>query len=242
MLQNLKNQVVLITGGSEGYGKAMARTFKDAGARVVIAARNRDKLAAAQAELGSGVDAFPMDVTDPAAWEQIKAHLLDRYQRLDVLVNNAGGGIHIVDTVNQTVADIDAAIQLNLNSVIYGSRALAPIMQQQKSGTVINIASVCARECWPSWSVYAAAKAGVLNFSKGLYLELCQDQVRVTCLIPAAADTGFGKNAGIKPGGDARKLQAEDIAETALFIASLPPHVVIEDVTVWGIDQVVVPL
>ncbi len=242
MLQNLKNQVVLITGGSEGYGKAMARAFMDAGARVIIAARSRNKLAAAQAELGGAVDIFAMDVTDPQAWEQIKAYILDRYQRLDVLVNNAGGGIRIVETVRQTIPDIDAAIRLNLNSAIYGCRALAPIMQQQQRGTIINVASVCARECWPTWSIYASAKAGLLNFSKGLYLELCHDLVRVTCLIPASANTAFGQSAGIASQEIPQKLQPADVAETALFIAALPPHVVIEDLTVWGIDQVVVPL
>lgn len=242
MRQDLTQQTVLITGGSEGYGKAMAQTFSQAGARVIIASRSLEKLQAAQADIGEDVLIFPMDVTNPLDWERVKAFILEQTGRLDILINNAGGGIRIVPTVDQSLPDIDAAIQLNLTSVIYGCRSLAPLMQTQKSGTIINVASVCARECWPAWSVYASAKAGVLNFSKGLYLEVCKDNVRVTCLIPAAANTSFGRNAGIEPGAAPCLLQAEDIAETALFIASLPPHVVVEDMTVWGIDQVVIPL
>ena len=101
------------------------------------------------------------------------------------------GGIAIKNVVDQTKAEIDRAIQLNLNSVIYAANVFAPIFQKQCSGTIINMSSVCARQCWPEWSVYAAAKAGVLNFSKGLYTELQPYGVRVTCLLPASAATRF---------------------------------------------------
>ena len=130
--------------------------------------------------------------------------------------------------------------RLNLNSVIYASNIFAPAFMEQKSGTIINMSFVCARQCWPDWSVYAAAKAGVLNFSKGLYTELQAYGVRVTCLIPAAAATGFQKASGIADVNNI--LGGEDIAQTVLYICKLPVRAVVEDVTVWGIDQVVNPL
>ena len=105
----------------------------------------------------------------------------EKYGKLDVLVNNAGGGVAIKEVAKQTIDEIDAVIRLNLNSVIYGCREFADMMKSQKSGTMINISSVCARECWPEWSVYAAAKAGVLNFSKGMYLVKCSP---ITCGFP----------------------------------------------------------
>ena len=114
------------------------------------------------------------------------------------------------------------------------------MMKAQKCGTMINISSVCARQCWPTWSVYAAAKAGVLNFSKGMYLEMQPYNVRVTCVVPSSASTGFQSACGI--GETTDQLQPEDIAETVLYIANLPQRAVVEDVTVWGIDKQINPL
>ncbi len=234
----MEGKIVLITGGTSGYGKAMAESFTKAGATVVIAARREAELQAVTGEIGC--DTLCMDVTDFAAWQRAKAYIMEKYGRLDVLINNAGGGIAIKNVTEQTKDEIDRAILLNLNSVIYGANVFAPVMVTQKSGTIINVSSVCAKECWPEWSVYAAAKAGVLNFSKGLYTELQNDGVRVTCLIPAQAATRFQSAAGLD--ASTCKLGTEDIAKTALFICQLPDRAVVEEVTVWGIDQVVVPL
>lgn len=234
----MEGKIVLITGGTSGYGKAMAQLFVQAGAKVIIAARKVAELEETAKEIGC--DTLCMDVTDFAAWQDAKAYIMDRYGRIDVLINNAGGGIAIKNVVEQTKEEIDQAIKLNLNSVIYGANVFAPVLVEQQSGTIINISSVCAKECWPEWSVYAAAKAGVLNFSKGLYTELQNHGVRVTCLIPAQAATRFQSAAGLSD--STCKLGVEDIAQTALFICQLPARAVVEEVTVWGIDQVVVPL
>lgn len=165
---NLKDQVVLITGGSQGYGKAAAKAFVQAGATVVIAARGEEKLQQAQRETGSA-GYISMDVTRPDDWENKALPVIERrYGRLDMLINNAGGGVAIAELTNQTPEQINTSIALNLNSVIYGSRTFAPMMKRQKSGTIINVASVCAKHAWPGWSVYAAAKWGVLGFSKPL--------------------------------------------------------------------------
>jgi len=152
----------------------------------------------------------------------------------------AGGGIAVKEVTELTIEEIDSTIKLNLNSVVYGCRAFADMMKAQKTGTMINIASVCARQCWPTWSVYAAAKAGVLNFSKGMYLEMQPHNVRVSCVIPSSASTGFQSACGI--GETTDKLLSEDVAETILYIANLPQRAVVEDVTVWGIDKEINPL
>lgn len=234
----MNGKIVFITGGTSGYGKAMAKRFAQEGARVIIAARKQEELDAVSREIGC--DALRMDVTDFAAWHSARTYVEEKYGRLDVLINNAGGGVAIKPVAEQTKAEIDRAILLNLNSVIYAANTFAPLFMAQRAGTILNMSSVCARQCWPEWSVYAAAKAGVLNFSKGLYTELQPYGVRVTCLIPAAASTGFQKASGI---GEVNNiLGTDDIAQTALFICKLPPRAVVEDVTVWGIDQVVNPL
>lgn len=233
------SRTVLITGASSGYGKAMAKRFKENGDTVIMAARDAEKLEAARCEVGGDLS-VPMDVTSPEAWDNMVALVKEKYGRLDILVNNAGGGVAIKEVAEFTVEEIDKTIKLNLNSVIYGCRAFADMMKEQKTGTMINISSVCARQCWPTWSVYAAAKAGVLNFSKGMYLEMQPYNVRVTCVVPSSASTGFQAACGI--GETTDTLQTEDIADTVLYVCNLPQRAVVEDVTVWGIDKQVNPL
>lgn len=232
-------KIVVITGASSGYGKATAKAFKNNGDTVIMVARNLEKLESAKKEVG-GDFAISMDVTKPEDWDMLVKTVKERFGRLDILVNNAGGGITIKEVADQSIDEIDAVIKLNLNSVIYGCRAFAGMMQAQKNGTMINISSVCARQCWPTWSVYAAAKAGVLNFSKGMYLEMQPYNVRVSCVVPSSASTGFQSACGI--GETTDKLLPEDIAETVLYVANLPQRAVVEDVTVWGIDKQVNPL
>ena len=140
----------------------------------------------------------------------------------------------------QTKETIDSTIAINLNSVIYGSSIFGEIMKTQGDGIIINISSVCAKHAWGGWSVYAAAKAGVLNFTKGLYVELQPYGVRATCIIPASASTDFQKSAGIDE--VVQSLQAENIADAVYYTATQPKGVVVEEMTVWGTAQVVVPL
>ena len=239
MMNNVKNKIVFITGGSSGYGKAAAKTFTKEGATVIIAARNENDLIIAKQE--TNCDSYiVLDVTKVEDWLKAEKFVIEKYGKIDILINNAGGGIAIKDTVDQTFENIDKIIALNLNSVVYGSKVFAKYMKEQKSGTIINVSSVCATHCWPGYSVYGAAKAGVLNFSKSLYVELQQDNVRVTCIIPAAANTKFAERSGQNIGK--LVMTAQDVADTMLYVCNLPDTAVVEEVTVWGIDQIVNPL
>jgi len=239
-MSSLKDKIALITGGTSGFGKETARLFVQDGAQVIVAAIDgEDVLKQVQQELGCR-ECLHMDVVRPEDWERVYEHVRTRYGRLDFLLNVAGGGVSILDTTEQPIDKIDYTIALNLNSTIYGSRLFGRMMKEQRSGTIVNFASVCAKEAWPAWSVYAAAKWGVLGFSKGLYTELQPYNVRVICIIPAASSTGFQKAANIAP--VELKLRPQDVAQVVYDVCKLPEHVVIEDVTIWGIDQVVVPL
>jgi len=234
------NDVILITGGSSGYGKAAAKKFADAGCRVIITGRNEAALDAAAKE--TGAVPFCADVTSPADWENLHRFIEEKYGKLDLLLNNAGGGVAIKETADQSIEDIDRTVMLNLNGTIYGCREFAPLFIRQKSGTIMNISSVCAKQAWPGWSVYAAAKWGVLGFTKGLTTELAPHGVRITCLVPGAGDTKFDANAGFTGRGSVPGLKAEHIAEAIYNIYTLPANVWVEEATVWGIDQVVIPL
>ena len=113
------SRIVLITGASGGYGKATAKAFKDNGDTVIMIARNIDKLNKAKKEVGGDL-AFSMDVTNPADWENAVKTVKEKYGRLDIIVNNAGGGIAIKEVSDLSIEEIDETIKLNLNSVIYG--------------------------------------------------------------------------------------------------------------------------
>ena len=233
------SRIVVITGATSGFGLAAAKKFHANGDTVIVASRNEEKVRRVVAENGFA-DGVRIDVACYADWLALRDHVKEKYGRIDVLVNNAGGGVCIADTVEQTVEDIDAAIALNLNSTIYGCKLFGEMMKAQGDGIVINLASVCARHCWGGWSVYAAAKAGVLNFTKGFYVEMQPYGVRATCVIPAASATGFQSGAGIAE--ENQTLTAEDIANAICYAANQPKGVVVEEMTVGGTSQQVQPL
>ena len=232
-------KTAIITGGSTGYGLATAKAFKNAGYTVIITARNEEKLLAAQKESGADY-IFVQDVKCYDTWLALRDFAKEKLGDVDVLVNNAGGGIAICPIEDHTKETIDEIISLNLTSVMYAAEVFAADMKSRGCGTIINIASVCATHAWANWSVYAAAKAGVLNFTKGLQTELQPFGVRASCVIPASASTGFQSAANLSETSDS--LSIDDIASTVLFVAELPARAIVEDITVWGMSQAVQPL
>ncbi len=233
------SRVVLVTGATSGYGLETAKLFKQNGDTVIIASRNEEKVNKTVTDCGFAAG-YKLDVTKYDEWVELKEKISADFGTVDVLINNAGGGVSIVPTAKHTKETIDEAVTLNLNSAIYGSNVFAPDMIEQKDGVIINVSSVCARHNWPNWSVYAAAKAGLLSFSKGLYTELQPYGIRVTCVIPGSASTGFQSNCGINATQDS--LKAEDVANAVFYCANQPKGVVVEEITVWGTSQVVQPL
>ena len=233
-------KTVWITGGSSGYGKAMAALFTKEGYRVVIAARGEQALKEVAQEIGC--DYFVMDVTKPADRKKAVAYATEKFGGLDILINNAGGGVAVRDTITITDDEIDRCLDLNLKSVMYGCRDFAPMMMAQKRGTIVNISSVCAKQAWPQWTLYASAKWGVLGFTKGMQTELQPYGIRVSCAIPAACGvTKFDKEANL-PAREHLWMQPQDFAQAVVDTCKLPQHVMVEEIIVWGMDQCVVPL
>lgn len=239
---SLQGAVAIVTGGSVGYGYGIANILKQRGAQVWITARNAERLQASAAELG--VQAVAADVTVPADWDRVVQTVLDDAGRVDVLINNAGAGINIAPLVDLSDDDIAACVATNLTGVMYGCRRVAPLLKAQGSGTIINISSICDQEAWPGFSIYGAAKAGLLSFSNHLYVELREFGVRVTCLTPSWGDTDFTAALGWKPRPDdirRRMTQPDDLGEIVAQVCELPSHLVMPRLMVLPLVQDIVP-
>ena len=237
----LKNAKVLVTGGSDGYGRGIAAVLKNAGAEVWITGRNAAKLEKTAQELG--VRTIQADASSGADWDRVMRETGD----FDVLVNNAGFGGKIVPVAEQTDEDIIRTIGTNLTGVILGCRRAAAMMVRRKRGIIINISSVCALYAWPAWSVYTAAKAGVAKFSHGLYTELRPYGVRVSCVTPSWGQTGFNHAANISGASENPELAAKCIAPEELgniikSIIEQPDPLAIPDVTVQPVIQDISPM
>lgn len=233
------SRVVLITGGTSGYGLETAKLFRENGDKVIIASRNAEKVKNTVDTFGFAAG-YALDVTKYEQWADLKEKIANDFGTVDVLINNAGGGVSLVSTVEQTKETIDEAISLNLSSAIYGAKIFAPDMIAKKDGVIINVSSICARHQWATWTIYGAAKAGLLSFSKGLYTELRPYGVRVTCVLPGRASTGFQSNSGIED--CVESMSAKDIANAVFYCVNQPKGVVVEEITVWGTSQDVQPL
>jgi NAD(P)-dependent dehydrogenase (short-subunit alcohol dehydrogenase family) len=241
--KTMQGQVVLVTGGSRGYGYGIAQVLRTAGATVWITGRDEAVLKSAAKELG--VEALVADVTVPVDWDRVFAAITGKHGRLDVLVNNAGGGIKITPFEEQTDESLAAIVALNLTGQMFGWRRAAKAMRQQKSGLIINISSGCALHAWPGWGPYSAAKAGLNQASHCLYTELRPDGIRVCTVTPYWGDTGF-RDAAAVPQADTdtrcKMIQPSEMGQLVLDICRLPVHLVIPDVTVQPLVQQIEPM
>ena len=244
MKSDLSKCNAVVTGGSKGYGAGIAEALKRSGVDVWIT--GRDEAALRQTADRLGVKAVKADICLSKDWDRVFEKVLATSGgRLDILVNNAGGGIRIAPTAEQTDEEIARSIEVNLTGAIFGCRRAAAVMAKHRSGTIVNISSVCARQAWPGWSVYAAAKAGLVQFSKGLYTELRETGVRVTSVIPSWGATDFLTAAnlpGRDTGTDKQCTQPLELGELVVQLCSLPAHLVIQDVTLLPIVQEIMPL
>jgi len=237
----IRNRRVIVTGGGSGYGKGIAATFAAAGAEVWITGRNRDKLASAARE--TGARPFVADASSGADWDRLLTETGD----VDVLVNNAGFGGKIAPLMEQDDADIAAVIATNLTGAILGSARVARGMAARRRGVIVNVSSVCAVHAWPGWSVYTAAKAGLLKFSHALHTEMRPQGVRVTCLIPSWGRTEFNRAAGIcgaseDPAMAQKCIAPEELGKVVADIVALPDHLTVPELVVQPMVQEIVPM
>jgi NAD(P)-dependent dehydrogenase (short-subunit alcohol dehydrogenase family) len=243
MKTELAGKTAIVTGGAKGYGLGISAALAARGVSVWIT--GRDAAALETVALQLGVHAVQADVILPADWDRAFEAALAETGRLDILVNNAGGAVRIAHVADTTDEEIEQSIAVNLTGAIFGCRRAAEVMKRQRSGTIINVSSVCQKEAWPGWSVYSAAKAGLAQLSNGLYTELREYGVRVTTLVPSWGATAFLDAANLTPfSADvaAQCIQPAELGDLVVTICELPSHLEIQDLTLWPLVQKVVPL
>jgi len=187
----LSGRVAVLTGGSQGIGRAVALALAREGASVVLCARRPAPLEAVAGEVAAlGARALPVaaDVTDPATGERVAAAALDTFGRIDILVNNAGKGAP-KPLLDATGDEWMASIELNLLSAVRMSLACVPQMRAAGWGRVVNVSSRVGLEPDPYFAPYAAAKAGLINFSKSLANAYSAEGVLTNCVVPGLLDS-----------------------------------------------------
>jgi NADP-dependent 3-hydroxy acid dehydrogenase YdfG len=200
-LIDLAGWVVIVTGASSGIGESTARLLHAAGAHPVLAARRADRLAALSEEL-DGALAVPTDVTDPAQVRDLAAAALDRHQRIDGLVNNAGASLHgPLDQVD--VAQFSRILELNVSALLAMTQAVLPAMRQQGFGRIVNVSSGTARRAAVGVGAYASTKTAVNMLSAVLRQELADDGIAVSLLLPSITATEFA-GGRFRPGSSPR--------------------------------------
>ena len=255
MTSPLKDKWILITGASSGFGAAAARAFGTAGSKLLLGARRVDRLAqvatesrhagAAEAHFRALDVARTANVEAFVAWgRQIIAPRQPDDARLDVLINNAGGAQGLDPVAEGKDEDWETMLQTNVLGVLRMTRAALPLLRNNSGSSIINIGSVAGHVAYEGGAAYCAAKAGELQITRALRLELNGTGIRVSTVDPGMAETEFSL---VRFKGDAararqvyegtRPLTADDIAEILVWVASRPPHVNIDELLVKPVDQ-----
>jgi 3-hydroxy acid dehydrogenase / malonic semialdehyde reductase len=240
------NRIVFVTGASAGFGAEIVRRFAASGARVIAAARRTDKLKQLAASSGDGkILPLALDVQDRAAVERAVSGLPADFAAVDCLINNAGLALGLQPAQRADLGDWERMIDTNCKGLVYLTRALLPGMVARGRGHIVNLGSTAASYPYPGGNVYGATKAFVRQFSLNLRSDLHGTGVRVTCLEPGlCGGTEFSE---VRFGGDTEKAAAvyagtqpllpADIAETVLWVTSLPAHVNVNTIEMMPVAQ-----
>lgn len=237
-MNRLDDRIVLITGASSGIGEATARVLAARGATVVLGARRTDRLEALAAKINASGGRAVVQAVDVASREQVQAfadHAIDRFGRIDVLVNNAGL-MPLSPLSALKVDEWDRMIDVNIRGVLHGIAAVLPGMEAQGHGHVVNVSSIGGLFVMPTAAVYCATKYAVRAISEGLRME--SPSVRVTCVYPGAVESELASTIthaeSAKAIGEFRQiaLKPEAIAEAIAHALGQPPEVDTTDIVV----------
>jgi len=238
------NKIVLITGATSGIGLACARKFAVNGDKLILTGRNEHRLAELKKELATDVLTLAFDVRDREKAQQYISGLPDEWQKIDVLVNNAGLALGLEPEYEGNMDDWETMIDTNIKGLLTMTRLIVPGMVERNSGHIINVGSVAGDAAYAGGNVYCATKAAVKALTDGLRIDVANTAIRVTNLKPGLVETNFSNirfkgdeeraaklYTGIKP------LTGDDIADVAVYAANAPEHVQIAEVLILATHQ-----
>lgn len=232
-MNSLNGKIVLVTGGGRGLGAEVCRTLGEAGATIAIADIRTDLAETVAQELNQqGVEAIalPLDLTDATQIEAVVQKLMDRYGRIDILINNAGTDVTL-PVEELSITDWDRIMGVNLRAPFILSKFILPLMKQQQSGHIVNVSSTAAKRAWPNASAYHASKWGILGFSHALHVEARPHGVKVTAIVAGGMRTPFLFDRF--PDLDPDILQdPRNVADTIRYVLMQPAGTVIPEVMV----------
>jgi 3-hydroxy acid dehydrogenase / malonic semialdehyde reductase len=241
-------KIIMVTGATSGFGKAIAVKFAKNGSDLIITGRRKERLAELEKELlknhGTRVLSLCFDVRKRSEVESAIKGLSEEWQKIDILVNNAGlaVGMDHIDTGN--IDDWDRMIDTNVKGLLYVTRAVSPLMVARNEGHIINISSIAGKEIYENGNVYCGSKHAVDAISRGTRIDLLKNNIKVTNISPGLAETEFslvrfkGDEEKAKvPYNGIKPLVAEDIAEVVYYCTTLPEHVNINDLVITPTAQ-----
>ncbi len=236
-------RTALITGATSGIGEATARRFGALGYRLILTGRRSHRLEAVkraiETEHKTEILALSFDIRERAAVERAIAGLPDTWKQIDTLVNNAGlaAGLEHIDEGDPD--DWERMIDTNVKGLLYITRQVAPLMIASGGGHIVNIGSIAGRQTYENGAVYCASKHAVNALSQGMRIDLLKHGIKVSQIRPGMVDTEFStvRFHGDKARADAvykgiTPLTGDDIARVVEWIATLPPHININDIEV----------
>jgi short-subunit dehydrogenase len=232
-----QKKTALITGASSGIGKATALAFAKAGINLALVSRSREKLevvATAAKKFGVEAQAFVVDLADVNQVQAKIQAIAQEFGEIDILINNAGMGY--TATLEETsLENWQQVMNLNLTSVFQCTMGVLPGMRQKGTGTIINIASIAAKQTFPGWGAYCVSKAGLLALSQTLAQEERSHGIRVTAICPGSVNSELWDTETVHVNFErSQMLTPEIVAESILYTALLPPQAVIAELTLMS--------
>jgi len=245
----MKN-IIMITGATSGFGRAIALKFAANGYNVIVTGRRKDRLDKLEEELtnhGGKVLSLNFDVRKRTEVESVINDLPEEWKNIDILINNAGLAAGLSHIDDGDTDDWDQMIDTNVKGLLYVTRAVVPLMVTRNTGHIFNISSIAGKDVYENGNVYCATKSAVDALSKAMRIDLLKHSIRVTNIAPGMAETEFSivRFRGDKEKAEAvyqgvKALTAEDIADIVYFCATLPAHVCINDLSVTPTQQAAV--
>ncbi|HPC97961.1 MAG TPA: SDR family NAD(P)-dependent oxidoreductase [Bacteroidales bacterium] len=242
------NKIIMVTGATAGFGRAIAMKFAQNGYNVIITGRRTERLEEVSKELDAikGIKhlALNFDVRKRYEVEDIIKELPDEWKNIDILVNNAGLAVGMDLIQDGNIDDWDRMVDTNVKGLLYVTRAVAPLMVARNRGHIFNISSIAGKQEYEKGNVYCATKHAVDSLSRSMRIDMLKHNIRVTNIAPGLAETEFSL---VRFKGDKQRakdfykgvksLSAEDIAEVVYWCATLPEHVCINDINITPTQQ-----